>query len=43
MGVVREREREGGQYRHEAVELGGRDHLAEAKLLFLNGGFTGLA
>lgn len=32
-----------GEYRHETVELGGLNHLAEAKILLLNGTFAGLA
>lgn len=47
MGVrerERERESEGEvSYRHDAVELGGLDHLAEAERLLFNGGFAGLA
>lgn len=31
------------EYRHEAVELGGLNHLAKAEVLLLNGTFAGLA
>lgn len=32
-----------GKYRHEAVELSGLNHLAEAEILLLNGTSAGLA